>query len=200
MDNLDQNDYNLRKQMRSNIFDKIRDGVIIMDLKGFIVDINKSVEKITGYTREEGLSRSWKDFAPEEVINPLREMFHQNRLLTDFSKISEFKFLHKSGKFIPMECFFDIINDNHGNMEYVVLFIRDIIKRKTFEEKLEKTLDHLNTLSDLLPICANCKKIRDDKGYWEQVETYLQKHSDVKFTHGICPKCAKELYGDLLKD
>jgi hypothetical protein len=51
----------------------------------------------------------------------------------------------------------------------------------------------------LLPICASCKKIRDDKGYWSQVESYIQKHSDATFTHGICPDCIQKLYPDLAK-
>jgi hypothetical protein len=55
----------------------------------------------------------------------------------------------------------------------------------------------VKSLSGLLPICASCKKIRDDKGYWSQVESYIQKHSDATFTHGICPDCVKKLYPDL---
>lgn len=50
-------------------------------------------------------------------------------------------------------------------------------------------------LSALLPICSKCKKIRDDKGYWIQIESYLQKYSKVVFSHSICPKCSDELYG-----
>jgi hypothetical protein len=56
--------------------------------------------------------------------------------------------------------------------------------------QLEEALSHLKTLSGLLPICAWCKKIRDDQGYWTQVETYLQSHTNAEFTHGICPDCA----------
>jgi len=52
-------------------------------------------------------------------------------------------------------------------------------------------------MSLLLPICANCKKIRDDKGYWNQIEAYIRDRSDAKFSHGICPDCAKKLYSDL---
>ena len=52
------------------------------------------------------------------------------------------------------------------------------------------------TLSGLIPICANCKKIRDDKGYWNQLESYIEKHSEAQFSHGICEECAEELYGD----
>ncbi len=66
--------------------------------------------------------------------------------------------------------------------------------------QLQEALGNIKTLSGLLPICANCKKIRDDHGYWRQIETYLQEHTDADFTHSICPSCAQELYGEYLKN
>jgi PAS domain S-box-containing protein len=81
---------------------------------------------------------------------------------------------------------------------------RDITERKQAEEEREKliaqlqeALNKVKTLSGLLPICAACKKIRDDKGYWNELETYIRAHSEAKFTHGICPDCAKKLYPGL---
>lgn len=66
--------------------------------------------------------------------------------------------------------------------------------------ELQAALARVKVLSGLLPICASCKKIRNDKGYWQQVEGYLQEHADVEFSHGICPECARKLYPDLYKD
>ena len=74
------------------------------------------------------------------------------------------------------------------------------VRERTAE--LEKALDDIKILKGIVPICAHCKKIRDDKGYWTQVEAYVQKHSEAEFSHSICPDCAKEhfpeydLYGD----
>jgi hypothetical protein len=62
---------------------------------------------------------------------------------------------------------------------------------------LQKSLKEVNALRGLLPICSSCKKIRDDKGYWNQIESYIGEHSDAQFSHSICPDCAKKLYGDL---
>lgn len=62
--------------------------------------------------------------------------------------------------------------------------------------ELKKALEQISTLNGLLPICANCKKIRDDKGYWNQLESYIEQRSDAQFSHGICPECAEELYGN----
>lgn len=65
--------------------------------------------------------------------------------------------------------------------------------------ELQDALKKVKLLSNLLPICSNCKKIRDDKGYWKQVEDYLAKHSEVRFTHSICPECCEELYPEFYK-
>jgi PAS domain-containing protein len=82
--------------------------------------------------------------------------------------------------------------------------ILEIAEREKAEQELEKlvvelqqALAEVKTLSGLLPICASCKKIRDDQGYWTQVEVYVRDHSDAEFTHSICPECAKRLYPDL---
>lgn len=63
--------------------------------------------------------------------------------------------------------------------------------------ELQQALAQVKRLSGLLPICASCKKIRDDKGYWQQIEAYIRDHSEADFSHGICPECAKKLYPDL---
>jgi AmiR/NasT family two-component response regulator len=69
------------------------------------------------------------------------------------------------------------------------------LRKKNAE--LEAALARVKTLSGLLPICAGCKKIRDDKGYWSHVESYVQKHSEATFTHGLCPDCIKKWYPEL---
>ncbi len=75
----------------------------------------------------------------------------------------------------------------------------EIDKRRQTEAALKDALANIKTLSGMLPICASCKKIRDDKGYWSAVETYLINHSEVLFSHGICPDCEKKAYEDLAK-
>ncbi len=65
-------------------------------------------------------------------------------------------------------------------------------------EQLQEKLDEIKTLSGLLPICASCKKIRDDKGYWNQIESYIMAHSDAEFSHSICQECSKKLYPDMV--
>lgn len=61
-------------------------------------------------------------------------------------------------------------------------------------EELKQAMEEIVTLSELLPICSSCKKIRDDKGYWNQIENFLSEKSGIEFSHSICPDCAKKLY------
>jgi response regulator RpfG family c-di-GMP phosphodiesterase len=71
------------------------------------------------------------------------------------------------------------------------------------EEKnaeLQKAMDEIKTLRGFIPICASCKRIRNDEGYWEQIESYISSHSDAKFSHGCCEECARKLYPELLDD
>ena len=67
-------------------------------------------------------------------------------------------------------------------------------------KSLQAALDKVKQLSGLLPICANCKKIRDDEGYWQDVAVYVRDHSEADFSHGLCPDCAKVLYPDFYKE
>ncbi len=64
-------------------------------------------------------------------------------------------------------------------------------------EDLQKASDQIKTLRGIIPICANCKKIRDDKGYWNQVEVYVRDHTEAEFSHGVCPECVTKLYPSL---
>ena len=71
-------------------------------------------------------------------------------------------------------------------------------EREKLVRDLQKALSEVKTLKGIFPICASCKKIRDDKGYWTQIEAYIRDHSEAEFSHGICPDCMKKLYGDFL--
>jgi hypothetical protein len=80
--------------------------------------------------------------------------------------------------------------------------ILSLQRKKTLEEKeeavtqLEKTLSELKILQGFIPICASCKKIRNEEGQWDQMEAYITEHSEADFSHSICPDCAKKLYPD----
>lgn len=78
------------------------------------------------------------------------------------------------------------------------LRVWQLLKReKQLNGRIQEAMARIKTLSGLIPICSNCKKIRDDEGYWENLEKYIQTHSDAQFSHGICPECYAKLYSDL---
>ena len=70
-------------------------------------------------------------------------------------------------------------------------------EREQVIRELRSALDQIEALQRILPICAHCKKIRDDQGYWQQVEAYVSSHTGARFSHGICPDCREEHFGDL---
>lgn len=79
---------------------------------------------------------------------------------------------------------------------FMTFFLLVMVNKRLVLDK-EQALADVRTLSGLLPICSNCKNIRDDQGYWKQIEDYLHTHSDARFSHSICPACAKKLYPEL---
>ena len=74
------------------------------------------------------------------------------------------------------------------------LIYRAWIRQRAAHDNLGRLLAEVKTLSGMMPICSHCKKVRDDKGYWNQIEAYLNEHTDAEFTHGICPDCAKDVF------
>jgi hypothetical protein len=66
--------------------------------------------------------------------------------------------------------------------------------------ELQAAMGNVKILTGLLPICVSCKRIRNDQGYWDQVETYISKHSEARFSHGTCPECTRRLYPEFFTD
>jgi len=98
------------------------------------------------------------------------------------------------------------VPDHQGKVSGVVAVSLDITEQKKAEQEkerlileLKRALGEVKKLSGLLPICASCKKIRNDQGYWEQIESYISSHSEADFSHGICPDCKRKLYPELDK-
>ena len=96
--------------------------------------------------------------------------------------------------------------DEHGKTQGGVVVLRDItervrndMERERWIAEISDAIGKVRTLSGMLPICASCKKIRDDKGYWQQIESYIHAHSEASFSHGICPECAHKLYPEVFQ-
>jgi hypothetical protein len=106
------------------------------------------------------------------------------------------------GEMFGTICVLDSKENMFGELyERVIGEFRELVESHLslldMNEKLRNALSELKILRGLLPICSSCKSIRDDKGYWNQIESYIQKHSEAEFSHSICPECARKLYPDV---
>jgi len=92
----------------------------------------------------------------------------------------------------------DLPPDQQRALEALARQVIALLELRRVSADLASTLQNVKTLSGLLPICAHCKRVRDDRGYWEQVESYVSTRSEAHFSHGICPECIQEHYGNLM--
>lgn len=173
---------------------------IVITAKGIILDCNDAFCTMLGYQSSELISK-----VAIELVLPEEREDVGNKILSGYEGSYESHLVRKDGYVIPVEI--------HGKMfSYKgklvrVAAIRDITERKRAIEllnereklvnELEKSMSEVKTLQGFLPICSSCKKIRDDKGYWNQIESYIAEHSAAQFSHGICEECADKLYSDL---
>ncbi len=172
---------------------------------GLIKFFNHQTEELCGYSREELTSKLFTDFIHDDDQDLVRER-HQRRLSGDeLPSRYSFRIVHKNGNIKWVEL--NVATISWDGRPAALCFLIDITESKHLEDErkilitdLQEALENIQTLKGLIPICASCKKIRDDKGYWNQMEKYISDHSDAKFSHGICPDCAKKLYPELYKE
>jgi PAS domain S-box-containing protein len=173
--------------------------------EGVILNVNKAALKVLGYKKEELVSKPLKMiYAPESL--PKTKQFFLKWGKTGKIKDEELVIITKKGNRRTVLLSAGVVKDKDGKILHSVSVQKDITERKRVEQALQQERDNLQdalakvkTLSGLLPICANCKKIRDDKGYWNQIEAYIRDHSEADFSHSICPECAKKLYPEFYK-
>lgn len=176
---------------RDALIERMQDGVLVVDGKNRIIDINPSARHLLAVDSaiSSGKPGTMLNLFPElaPVIHSSRETHYEIKLPGTPPRFLEAHISPLHGR------------SDHSNGRLIVL--RDISDRKQTEAEREQLVGELRealasvkTLHGLLPICANCKKVRDDEGYWEDVEEYVARHSEAAFSHGICPECLKQLY------
>ncbi len=207
-----------------NIYNNSLDSIVVADSTGNITRANKAFTDMIGYSQDELIGRSMAALSPtekgtytsltgeEEIIDDAyfdnaKTMIFDHLLAKGLITNWESLLQHKNGTVVPVEHNSFMLYSPEGDVYGSVTIIREITERKKTEKQreqlindLQKALADVKTLSGLIPICASCKKIRDDKGYWNQIENYIRKHSQADFTHGICPDCARKLYPQIHKD
>jgi PAS domain S-box-containing protein len=177
------------------------------DPNGVFLYVSPACKQIVGYSPDELTGRDVYDFFhPEDLENIIES--HSTIEKTPSTYTVAYRFNHKKGHYVWVEATSKTIRDsNSGDVKEIVATTRDITKRKQVEterenllKELQEALENVKTLSGMLPICASCKKIRDDKGYWQQIESYLYHHTDAQLSHGLCPDCAQKLYPEYADD
>ncbi len=172
---------------REALFSQYRQIAVILDSKNHIIDMNP-------------FALNYFRLGKTPVGMPALEAFSfwpQIKSFLRADNIAELELMYEHGE--TTEWFLvsrTPVVGSHPSTTGTLLICRDITAKKQTEQQqelliseLQEALASVKTLGGLLPICASCKKIRDDEGYWSQVEQYIGKHTDAKFTHGICPDC-----------
>ncbi|HSA02429.1 MAG TPA: PAS domain S-box protein [Candidatus Paceibacterota bacterium] len=174
--------------------------IVITNTRGDIEYVNPKFTDLSGYSFEEVKGKNPRvlksgEFPPESYAELWKTIAGGGEWRGEFHNRK------KNGELYWEAAAISPVRDRKGSVTHFVAVKEDITRRKQLEaerekliQELQQALANVKTLSGLLPVCASCKKVRDDNGYWSQLESYLKSHSDVLITHGICPDCIKRLY------
>lgn len=187
----------------SNTFDTISDFVSVHDKNMKFVRVNKTLADFLGEEPEALLGRYCY-----EVMHGQSRPWHNCPHLASIEQRKTVTFeIDDKNIGIPLLVTCSPLQHDDGSLLGTVHIARDISElkksinlREQLIKKLQDSLAKVKLLSGFIPICASCKKIRDDKGFWKQVEEYIRDHSEAEFSHSICPDCAKKLYPELSGD
>ena len=189
------------------ILDNIEEGYFEVDLSGNFIFVNESLGRIIGLPKERLLGMNNREYMDEKTAQRIYEIFKEVYRTGLPGKVFEWEIKRENGTRAIEECSVSLIRNVQGEGIGFRGIMRDATERKRLEEEREKFIAQLQealakvkTLSGFLPICASCKKIRDDRGYWMQIEAYIRDHSEAEFSHGICPECKEKLYGSFLEE
>jgi PAS domain S-box-containing protein len=179
-----------------------KDAIITVNKGGKIVFCNTAAYKMFGHREGELIGQSVSILMPQRFRSAHERGMAKVVATGKSSLINETIELFgitETGSEFPVEL--SLSTWVSGDHRFYTGIIRNITERKQHEKErdalidnLKKSLAKVRKLSGFLPICASCKKIRDDKGYWNQIEAYIRDHSEAEFSHGICPECSEKLY------
>jgi PAS domain S-box-containing protein len=187
------------------IVDSMSEAVIGTDQAGNIISWNASAERLYGFGEEEAIGKPIELVVPPTLHQETRRMLEGVR---EGDRLSEFEttlFPRRDGTQLSVFSSISSVKDERGQVVGAAIMAVDVTERKQAEEErkkmikeLKETLAQVKSLRGLLPICASCKKIRDESGDWHTLETYISGHSEAEFSHSICPSCARRLYPEFV--
>jgi len=170
------------------------DAITIQDFQGNILAWNRGAEKMYGYTESEALEMNMEQIVPQDKKNEYLQ-YLEKISSGDIIESFETQRISKNGQVFDIWLVITCLKDDSGNIHSIATTERDITPIKNEPRSKEE----IKILRGFLYICASCKNIRDDEGYWKQIESYIRDHSEAEFSHGVCPKCMEKLYPDFIK-
>jgi PAS domain S-box-containing protein len=186
------------------LFETAHNGILILDARAEkITDVNPFLINLLGYSQAEIIGKKLWELGVFKDAGQSSEAFKE-LLARGHICYENLPLQTKENRSIYVELVCNVYEVDH---EIVIQCnIRDITRRKQAEEareklilQLEEALAKIKKLSGLLPICASCKRIRDNEGYWQSIEQYISEHSEANFTHGLCPECMTKFYPTTIK-
>jgi two-component system, cell cycle sensor histidine kinase and response regulator CckA len=182
------------------IIDSAEGAIIGQTMDGTITTWNAGAERLYGYSAKEAVGQSAWIIVPESrrgEAGDLLSRVQQGQVVQQLETVRA----GKRGNLLDVSLTISAIRDREGRIIGASSITFDVTARRKMEAERTELIAHLNetlskvkTLSGLLPICASCKMIRDDHGYWQKLETYVREHSGAEFSHSICPDCMDRLY------
>ncbi len=193
------------EQLYRSLFEDSVAFICIHKLDGTLLAVNPAAARSLGFPAEVAVGRSIGDFMPPDSGPNFAA--YLDRLRRNGRDAGEMHVVARDGS-IRVWSYSNVVRQQPDGEPYVIghavdgtelraatLMLQASEERyRKLSEELQEALTKVRTLTGLLPICAACKKIRDDKGSWNHVETYIRERSEAQFTHGICPECARRLY------
>lgn len=189
----------------ATLFNTVPVGLFRARDDGTILDANSAFAEMLGYADVRGLQgvNFAGLFADRSEYDTWRQLINANGLVHNF----ETRLRCSDGRLCWVQSSATSLRNPATQEVEFEGSLEDVSERKAAEQEREALISELQdalakvkTLGGLLPICSSCKKIRDDNGYWNQIETYIQGHSDAEFTHSFCPECMKQLYPEVFQE
>ena len=196
-----QEDLEASRSRYAELYDFAPIGYFTFDPDGLIKEVNLTGAQMLDVERRSLINKPFAGFIAESGD---RDLFHNHckEVLAAPARMAcELRLKKKTGLLVFAHLESIAVRDHDGAARSLRTALSDITDRKADEAERERlnlahldTLSKLKTLTGLLPICMHCKRIRNDEGYWSQLEAYISGHSEAEFSHGLCDECAEKLY------